>query len=61
MSEATEIVHWPGKDTPACEEHAKKLKALGRAMGITVSSTPWPAEGTICKNCENEAKKAHNQ
>jgi hypothetical protein len=57
VSEATEIVHWPGKDTPACYEHAEKLKALGAAMGVTVSSTPWPAGG-ICMNCENEAKKA---
>lgn len=53
MSDATEIVHWPGQDTPACEEHARKLKALGIAMGFAVSSTPWPAGG-ICKNCENE-------
>lgn len=57
MSEATEIVHWPGKDVPACEEHAQKLKAFGQAMGFTVSSTPWPAGGT-CTNCENEAKSA---
>ena len=53
MSDATEIVHWPGKDSPACEKHAKQLKALGAAMGFTVSSTPWPAGGA-CKNCENE-------
>ncbi len=57
MSEVTEIVHWPGKDTPACLEHAEKLKALGRVMGFAVSSTPWPAGG-VCKNCENEAKLA---
>jgi len=56
MSEATEIVHWPGKDTPACEEHAKKLKALGRFMGFEISTTPWPAGGP-CTNCENEQKK----
>jgi len=57
MTEATEIVHWPGQDTLACDKHAKQLKALGAHMGITVSSTPWPVEGTICKNCKNEAKK----
>jgi len=56
MSEATEIVHWPGKDVPACYEHAAKLKALAQAMGFSVSSTPWPAGGT-CKNCENESRK----
>jgi hypothetical protein len=54
--EVTEIVHWPGQDTPACEDHANKLKALGRTLGIIVSSTPWPAGG-VCKNCENEANK----
>ena len=54
MSDAVEIVHWPGKDVPACEEHAKKLKALGQFMGFAVSSTPWPA-GVPCTNCENEA------
>lgn len=57
MNEVTEIVHWPGKDTPACAEHSEKLKALGAAMGVVVSSTPWPAGG-VCKNCENEAKQA---
>jgi hypothetical protein len=56
MAEATEIVHWPGKDVPACEEHAAKLKSLGQFMGFPVSSTPWPAGG-VCTNCENEAKK----
>ncbi len=58
MSEATEIVHWPGQDTPMCDRHTLQAKRIGQAMGITVSSTPWPVEGTICKNCENEAKKA---
>jgi hypothetical protein len=59
MPEATEIVHWPGNDVPACEEHAKKLKALGQAMGFAVNSTPWPAGGVAlaCTNCENESKK----
>lgn len=56
MNEATEIVHWPGQDTPACYVHAERLKALGRALGIEVSLTPWPCGG-ICKNCENEAKR----
>jgi len=54
MSNATEIVHWPGKDTPACAVHAAKLIKLGTFMGFAVSSTPWPAGG-VCTNCENEA------
>jgi len=59
MSDAMEIeiVRWPGKDTPACGKHAAQLKALGEAMGFSVSSTPWPAGG-VCKNCENESRRA---
>jgi hypothetical protein len=56
MKIATEIVHWPGKDTFACEEHALKLKEIGKLMGFNVSSTPWPA-GETRTNCENEEKK----
>jgi hypothetical protein len=54
---ATQIVHWPGKDTAACDDHAEKLKSLGRVMGFTVSSTPCPAV-MECTNCQNEAKKS---
>lgn len=60
MNEATQIVHWPGKDTPACDEHAAKLKALGAHMGCAVSSTMIVLTefvGAKCKNCENEEKK----
>lgn len=56
MAEATEIVHWLGKDVLACEAHAEKLKSLARFMGFTLSTTPWPAGG-VCTNCENEAAK----
>jgi len=56
MREVTEIVHWPGKDVPACAEHAAKLRAVGQAMGFAVSSTPWPAGG-VCTNCQSEAKR----
>lgn len=59
MSEATEIVHWPGKEVPACAEHAGALKLVGRALGFTVSSTPWIGGGP-CTNCEN-AKVALRQ
>jgi len=55
MKQATEIVHWPGKDTPACDEHAQKLRALGNFMGFAVSCTPcWTEEA--CTNCENESR-----
>lgn len=56
--EATEIVHWPGKDVPCCEKHAAQLKHVGAIMGFAVSPTPWPAGG-VCQNCVNEfAKRA---
>lgn len=69
--QATEIVHWPGQDVLACEEHAKKLKGLGAVLGFAVSSTPLLAallggaeiteEQLVCVNCENEKKKAENR
>ena len=57
MSEATVIVHWPGKDTPACDQHAKKLAGLARFMGFPVSETAIEP-GLMCANCANEAQKA---
>jgi len=58
MSEATTIVHWPGKDTPACEEHARKLEALAHAMGFLVSASRIiPPTVLFCTNCENERRK----
>ncbi len=60
MNSVTQIVHWPGQDTPACDEHAQKLKALGRVMGFTVSSTTIIltiiSPDIVCKNCENEKR-----
>lgn len=60
MSEATQIVHWPGKDTPMCDRHAQQARSLANAMGFTLSCSiiiAGPPELT-CKNCDNEAKKA---
>lgn len=54
---AIQIVHWPGKDTPACEEHAQKLYALARTMGFPLSSSINIGEVIECTNCINEAKK----
>lgn len=53
---ASLIVHWPGKDTPACVDHAVKLAKLAISMGFAVSSTPCEDE-TECANCANEAAK----
>ncbi len=54
---ATQVVHWPGKDVQACNEHAAKLKELGKFMGFAVSSS-LSFTGELCANCENEAHKA---
>lgn len=56
---ATQIVHWPGEDTAACDDHTEKLKRVGNAMGFGVSSTPV-TEGIVCANCENEDKKGND-
>jgi len=55
MKPATVVVHWPGKGTPACEDHAKKLISLGESMGFPVSTTQ--CEETVCMNCINEKAK----
>jgi hypothetical protein len=53
---ATEIVHWPGKDTPACDRHADGLRLVAKCMGFAVSSTPCLTDAA-CANCENEERK----
>lgn len=55
MKLATQIVHWPGKDSYACNEHANQLRRVADAMGFAVSSTIC-LTGEVCGNCENEAK-----
>jgi hypothetical protein len=57
VSTAIVIVHWPGKDTPACEQHAQKLTALAKFMGFSVSSSPCLTD-QVCTNCENESRAA---
>lgn len=58
MNKVTHIVHWPGKEVFTCDEHAKKLMALGSAMGFIISSTFLLSDtAEICKNCESEKKK----
>ena len=55
---ATQIVHWPGRDTAACGDHANKLRALGRFMvGMVPPSTALPPDAEVpCGNCVNEEK-----
>lgn len=54
---ATYIVHWPGQDTLACDEHTVKLRSLGSFMGISVASTPVTDADLECANCQNEAQR----
>lgn len=54
---ATQIVHWLGKDNPACDEHAAKLRGLASLMGFPVSSTIAISEDIPCENCVNEESK----
>lgn len=56
IKEAMYIVHWPGKEVPACEEHAAKLRNVADVMGFALSATLCMTERK-CTNCENEAKK----
>jgi hypothetical protein len=60
---AVVIVHWPGKDVPACLVHAAKLIHLGEFMGSPVSTTPvdWRDEPPECANCKNEEAKPEVQ
>jgi hypothetical protein len=57
---ATQIVHWPGRDSFACDEHASKLSNLGRSLGFTVSVTPCEVL-SFCSNCLNEEVKKLDQ
>ena len=54
MKPATQIVHWPSKDTPACDDHLKKLVGIAAILGFQLSWTP--CEETVCSNCESENK-----
>jgi hypothetical protein len=53
---AKQIVHWPGQDTAACEDHLQKLVGLAAVLGFQLSWTP--CEEMVCANCANEASKS---
>jgi len=57
LSEAKVIIHWPGKDTPACTRHAERLAALAGMLGFHVAMTPCDP-GVPCINCINEVAHA---
>jgi len=56
MELATQIVHWPGKDTAACDKHAAQLRNLASVMGIVLSSTTHLDQEIPCANCANVEK-----
>lgn len=54
---ATFLAYWPGGEAVlCCDEHAKKLIALGRFMGLLVPVMPYVGD-ELCTNCVNEAEK----
>ena len=59
MKPATQIAHWPGKDVPVCEDHARQLTGVASAMGFQVTLTP--CEETTCTNCEGPARRAEGK
>ena len=54
--QATNIVHWPGQTTAACDDHATQLQNLGGVLGFPVSISPC-TDGSVCGNCLNEEVK----
>lgn len=53
---ATVIVHWPGRDTAACDLHARRLRAVALILSFELSVTPCDAV-VECTNCANEKAK----
>ena len=55
MSKATYMGHWPGKDTPVCDKHKKKMAGIAMLMGFPVTYTKLkPESDLVCLNCMNE-------
>lgn len=50
------VVHWPDKDTFACEKHAAQMIRLGKALGynLTISFIETKHD---CPNCINEKNR----
>lgn len=57
MSDVIVIVHWPGKDTPACPEHLRQLVGLAAVMGFALSWSPTMNPELKCSNCETQRAK----
>lgn len=53
---ATIIAHWATGPAFCCEDHAKKLKALGKVLGLHVPMMPYTGEEE-CSNCKTAEKE----
>ncbi len=56
ITPAKYLVHWPGQDTAACDEHLRKLIGLGAVLGMQVAYTMLNDGVTECANCQSEHK-----
>ena len=57
---ATNVVHWPGRDTLACDLHTRRLMWVARALCFQLSVTPCHPDLDLeveCGNCANEHAK----
>jgi hypothetical protein len=50
------IVYWPGQTTFQCDEHTKKVVALGKFMGFNVSTNPITVIDAEQQTADNEDK-----
>lgn len=58
IASAVAIAHWPGKDTPVCDEHLRKLVGLGAVLGFQLSWTPVGGnDADECSNCATVARR----
>ena len=49
--------HWPGKDTPVCDKHKKKMSGIGLMMGFPITYTKLKDDSELmCLNCVNETE-----
>lgn len=58
MAKATQLVHWPGKSTMACDEHARQAQVVAHHIGLGRLAVNLLSTGSDveCTNCINEKK-----
>jgi len=47
---------WPNQPVNVCEEHARQLVSVGRAIGLQVPLIPYIGDDE-CINCRNKTKE----